>query len=62
MNYMITRPVNGISLNGDERLLDSNNEVMTFDNRNDALNFIHKHNLDSEDVSVKPYSQQKHIL
>ena len=57
MNYVIARPPNGISLNGDEYLLDDEGNVWTFDNRNDALNFIHNNDLDLEDVSVKPYSQ-----
>ena len=57
MNYVIARPPNGISLNGNDE-----GNVWTFDNRNDALNFIHNNDLDLEDVSVKPYSQEKHIL
>lgn len=36
----ISRPVNGISLNGDEFLLDNNNEVKTFDTEKEAQEFL----------------------
>jgi len=35
--YMIARPINGISLNGNEFLLDKNGNEMTFKNKEEAL-------------------------
>ena len=38
--YYISRAINGISINGDEYLLDDNNEIMLFESKKEALNFI----------------------
>ena len=37
---IISRAINGISLNGDEYLLDDDGEVMQFKNGEDALTFL----------------------
>ena len=42
----IERPINGISLNGTEFLLDDEGEVMTFDNRNYAFTFLRENGYD----------------
>ena len=46
----IGRPINGISINGLEYLLDDNNELMMFDLPDQAETFLKKHNIDLEDV------------
>ncbi|TDY13437.1 hypothetical protein [Meridianimaribacter flavus] len=43
----IGRAIEGISLNGKEWLLDSNNELMTFDSVNDAKEFLKENGFDS---------------
>jgi len=47
MKYMIGKSVNGISLNGNEYLLDDNGDIMKFDNKDNCLNFI-KENITDE--------------
>ena len=39
--YCLARPINGISLNGDEYLLDDNDEIMWFDDDIDAYLFCY---------------------
>lgn len=46
--YVIARPVNGISLNGDEYLLDKNNKIREFTDRDKCLDFI-KENITKDD-------------
>ena len=38
--YAIERPINGIFLNGNEQMLDSNGDVLLFDSVLDAKQFI----------------------
>ena len=38
--YYISRAINGICINGDEYLLDDNNEIIMFPTYEEALNFI----------------------
>tara|TARA_R100001082_G_scaffold44518_1_gene23704 strand:- start:6191 stop:6382 length:192 start_codon:yes stop_codon:yes gene_type:complete len=42
MEYFIARPINGISINGNEYLLDENNRRMRFKTREECLDFIKK--------------------
>ena len=46
--YIIAKPINGISLNGDEYLLDKNNKIREFADRNKCLDFI-KENITKDD-------------
>tara|TARA_R100001530_G_scaffold136351_1_gene116624 strand:- start:259 stop:438 length:180 start_codon:yes stop_codon:yes gene_type:complete len=48
MKYLIARPINGISINGNEYLLDNNNKPMEFSNYDECLDFI-KENITDED-------------
>ena len=43
MSYVIGRPIEGISLNGNEYLLDDKGEIKIFEEREDCLNFIKTH-------------------
>jgi len=47
MKYLIARPINGISINGNEYLLDNNNKPMEFSNYDECLDFI-KENITDE--------------
>jgi len=38
--YAVYRPINGISINGNEYLLDDNGKVMTWENKADTINFL----------------------
>jgi len=40
--YIIARFVNNISLNGYEYVMDDNNEVMRFDTKENAVNFLNE--------------------
>lgn len=40
MNYIIGRPINGISLNGYEYLHNEELQLVTFDTKDDALDFL----------------------
>jgi len=40
MNYIIGRPINGISLNGYEYLHNEDLQLLTFDTKDDALDFL----------------------
>jgi hypothetical protein len=48
MRYCIARPINGISINGNEYVLNNNNEVMVFDTKESCLGFIEEY-VDNED-------------
>lgn len=40
MKYIIERPINDITLNGNEQLLDHNNKVIVFDTKQDAIDHM----------------------
>lgn len=43
MKYCIARPVNGISINSNEYVLNDKKEIMEFDSKITCLDFIKKH-------------------
>ena len=44
--YLIFRPINGISINGNEYLLDDNNEVLKFNTRKECVKHCESVGLD----------------
>ena len=46
----VSRPINGITLNGDEFLLDENDEVMLFADKTSAINWLHEQGVTDEEV------------
>lgn len=40
MTYVIGKPINNISINGNEYLLDSNGLIMEFEDKNKCLSYI----------------------
>lgn len=40
MRYAIGRPIDGVTLNGNEYVLDGDGKLMTFDSEEDALGFL----------------------
>jgi hypothetical protein len=40
MRYAIGRPIEGVTLNGNEYVLDGDGKLMTFDSVEDALDFL----------------------
>ena len=40
MKYLIARPINGISINGNEYLLNDDDSVMEFEEKENCLEFI----------------------
>lgn len=47
----VGRAINGISINGLEYILDSDNEVMLFNSTEKAKEFLTEHGVDAEDES-----------
>ena len=67
--YCLARPINGISLNGDEYLLDDNDEIMWFDSDYDAYKFCFDNmtglllpNLDEEKYKDQDFTFLYHKL
>lgn len=50
--YAIARPINGISLNGREYVLDNGNNLMLFQSEQDAVNFLLSHGIDDEKMKA----------
>ena len=50
MKYVIARPINGISLNGNEYLLDDNNEVLEFKTKEECIKHCESVGLDDSYV------------
>ena len=50
MRYAIGRPIEGITLNGNEYVLDGDGELMTFDSEEDALDFLKACGLADDDI------------
>lgn len=50
MRYAIGRPIEGVTLNGKEYVLDDDGELMTFDSAEDALDFLKACGLTDEDI------------
>ena len=48
MVYVIGRPINGISINGLEYLLDENDKIIEFNDRDDCIKYITKNVTDSD--------------
>jgi hypothetical protein len=51
MRITVSRPINGISINGDECLLDESGELLEFETMRDALRFLAEHNFTLIDLS-----------
>ncbi len=48
MIYVIGKPINGISINGLEYLLDENDKIIKFNDRDDCLKYITEKVTDSD--------------
>ena len=48
--FKIGRPINGISINGNEFVLDDDGKEMLFDSEKDAMGFLNKFGYTKEDV------------
>lgn len=46
----ISKPINGISLNGDEFLLDENDELLLFEDEKTALDYLHERGVTDEEI------------
>lgn len=55
---IVGRPINGISLNGDEYLLDDKNEVLEFDSEHDAKKFLIENGIDFNDLDHFNYVEK----
>lgn len=49
----VGRPINGISLNGDEFLLDDENNVLEFNSKGDAYEFLRENGVDLTDEDME---------
>lgn len=50
MRYAIGRPIEGVTLNGNEYVLDGDGELVTFDSEEDALEFLKACGLTDDDI------------
>lgn len=50
MRYAIGRPIEGVTLNGNEYVLDGDGELMTFDSEDDALGFLKANGFTGGDI------------
>jgi hypothetical protein len=48
---VVARPINGITINGDEYLLDDNGEVLKFKSRAEAEKYLLAHDLTAEEIA-----------
>ncbi len=55
---VIARPINGISINGNEYVLDESNEVKTFDNTTEAVNFLKENGCTDEEIEGFSFLEQ----
>jgi hypothetical protein len=55
----ISRPVNGITLNGDEYLLDDTGEAMLFESVEDAKEHLLSKGLEAEDIENFNFNEEK---
>lgn len=51
--YYIGRPINGISLNGREYILDADDNVMKFKSKQDACDFLHANGATEEIIEAE---------
>lgn len=50
MRYAIGRPIEGVTINGNEYVLDGDGELMTFDSTDDALGFLKANGFTENDI------------
>lgn len=53
MSILIKRPINGITINGFEYVLDDNGDEITFDTLEDAKAFLAQHGYDENDIDAE---------
>lgn len=46
----VSKPINGISINGDEFLLDDNNELLLFEDETSALVWLHERGVTDKEI------------
>lgn len=54
----IGRAINGISINGNEWLLDKNNEVVIFTDKNEAVNFLKINGISNEEIKTYTFHKE----
>ncbi|GMO33002.1 MAG: hypothetical protein Ta2B_13720 [Termitinemataceae bacterium] len=54
----IGKPINGISINGLEWLLNDNNDTKLFDNKDKAITFLKEHGLMDESIESFVFEDQ----
>lgn len=57
----IARPINGISINGVEYLMDASNEVKYFDSKEDAVSFLKMNGVDDEEIETYLFVEESII-
>jgi len=59
MSVNVTRPINGISINGNEFLLDDSGDPMIFDNQESTKSFLMENGIDKDDLDCFNYPEHK---
>ena len=58
IHYKIARPINGISINGNEYLLNSKDQVMIFETREECIKYVTE-NITDEDPENYVWEEEK---
>ena len=54
---VVGRPINGITINGLEYILDDNGDVMEFDSEEEAVKFLTDHGVSSEEMEYLVFEE-----
>ncbi len=57
----VSRPINGISINGDEVLLDDNNELLLFEDKTAAINWLHERGVSNEEIEGFNFNEEDEL-
>ena len=57
----VSRPINGISLNGDEVLLDDTNELLLFENETTAINWLRERGVTDEEIEGFNFNDEEDL-
>ena len=49
--FIVGRAINGVTINGNEYLLDQRDEPMLFESENDAVHFLQAHGCTEEEIA-----------
>ena len=57
----VSKPINGISLNGDEFFMDENNELLLFEDETAALTWLHGRGVTDKEVESFNFNDEDEL-